>query len=268
MGGRFRLGTLLLVIVAAVDLSPALGQDFRIDTEVFVDGRKEPIAESLTLFVEGRIFDFGGAESEIALIDRSHGQMTLLDPVRKKQTSLAAPDALQLMLQIEAFAAASPDPVFSFAARPKFTTSSSDEKQGDEPRLRLQLKSDVISYNTLAFKPPRGEAAHLYRYFADWSARLNALRPGNLPPGARLELNAALAERGLIPLRVERTIQAGRLGRKIEVRSEHLITWSLSGEDRRRLERATDYLSQFPHQPFDEYRLEAAKPQPARQAQK
>ncbi len=81
--------------MATGNLSATFGQDFRIDTEVFVDGRKEPIAESLTLFVEGRIFDFGSAESEIALIDRAHGQMTLLDPVRKKQTSLAAPDALQ-----------------------------------------------------------------------------------------------------------------------------------------------------------------------------
>lgn len=53
MGGRLRLGWILLAVIATGDLSATFGQDFRIDTEVFVDGRKEPIAESLTLFVEG-----------------------------------------------------------------------------------------------------------------------------------------------------------------------------------------------------------------------
>ena len=111
----------------------------------------------------------------------------------------------------------------------------------------------------------RPEVVAAFRYFADQFARLNALRPGNLPPGARLELNKALAERKLLPLEIARTIPPANplvnpLAKKLVVRSRHLPNWSLSGEDRKKIDRAGTYLAQFSSVSFEEYRSASGKP--------
>jgi hypothetical protein len=39
-----------------------------------------------------------------------------------------------------------------------------------------------------------------------------------------------------------------------------LVTWTLSGEDRKRIERAGTYMAEFQAVSFEEYRSTAAKP--------
>jgi len=91
---------------------------------------------------------------------------------------------------------------------------------------------------------------------------------GHLPPGARLALNKALAERKLLPLEITRTIlPANPLGKKIVVRSRHLVNWSLSGEDRKKIDRAGTYLAEFSAVSFEDYRSASAKP-PVKTARK
>ena len=79
-----------------------------------------------------------------------------------------------------------------------------------------------------------------FREFADWYARLNAIRPGNLPPFGRLELNEALARRQLVPEEIDRTIVLdGRFGaKKVKACSRQSFVWTLSGTDRKRVEKA------------------------------
>jgi hypothetical protein len=89
-----------------------------------------------------------------------------------------------------------------------------------------------------------------------------------LPPGARLQLNQELASRGLLPTEIKLTIApSSRFKSKLELRSRHLINWTLSGSDRKRLERAGDYLQTFRTVSFEEY---CNKPAPGsdRQARK
>ena len=61
-----------------------------------------------------------------------------------------------------------------------------------------------------------------------------------------------------------------RLGKDMEVRSEHLINWSLSGADQKRITQAGEYVTsdEFKLIPFSEYRELALKPQAAKQAKK
>ena len=77
--------------------------------------------------------------------------------------------------------------------------------------------------------------------------------PGNLPAGARLEVNDAIAKKGLLPTKVERVIQESRFGKKIEVRSEHLVVWTLSQEDVKRIDIVGDQLTQFTLVPFEQF---------------
>ena len=97
---------------------------------------------------------------------------------------------------------------------------------------------------------------------ADWLARLNATRPNNLPPGARLALNEELAKRELLPREITRIITPPNpLANKEVVKSQHLMNWTLSGEDRKKIERAHDAMATFKPVSFDEYRHGPAKAQ-------
>jgi hypothetical protein len=242
--------------------SSAIGQDFRIDTEIFIGDEKQPAAEMLTIFSQGLVYDFLlSGQEEITMLDTVRGRFTLIDPVRKVKCGLSVQDVLQQTLSLEAHAAESKDALFMFAAAPQFETKVEEATENGQPTVRLNLSARPMEYAVTARPTDRPEAVTAFRYFADQFARLNALRPGNLPPGARLELNKALAERKLLPLEITRTIPpATPLGRKLVVRSRHLVNWSLSGEDRKKIDRAGTCLAEFGSIGFEEYRAAAAKP--------
>jgi hypothetical protein len=253
----------LTVLLLAAAATAALGQDFRIDTEVFLGDEKEPAAETLTLFYRGLIYDFllTGPE-EITMFDPQRGRFTLLDPARKLRCGVATQEVLDYTLALETHAAQSKDPLFTFAASPKFTPTAEEFQENGQDRTRLTLAGPTLEYSVVAYHPKKQpETVRAFRSFADWYARLNAMR-GSLPPGARLELNKTLFERDLIPLEITRTIAAPHLlAKKSEVRSRHLVTWSLSGEDHKRIERAGTYLAEFKAaKNFDEYRTAVSKP--------
>jgi hypothetical protein len=253
-----------LLLVLSVASAPA--QDFRIDTEIFVGDEKEPRDEMLTIFSQGIVYDFllTGKE-EITLLDTIRGRFTLLDPARKAKCSLAVQDVLQQALLLESHAVESKDPLFAFAAQPQFETTATEATENGQAIVRLSFAARPLEYAVTARPSDRPEVVAAFRYFADQFARLNALRPGNLPPGARLEVNKALAERKLLPLEITRTIPpasplANPLAKNLVLRSRHLANWSLSGEDRKKIDRAGNYLAEFASMGFEEYRSGAAQP--------
>jgi hypothetical protein len=260
-----------LLNFALVLALPALagGQDFRVDTELFIEAEKEPAIETLTVFTDGLVYDFVLTEPhEVVILDTARGRFSLLDESRQVRSSLGTQELLDFTLALEQHAAQAKDSLFSFAARPKFQTTEKVLEQNGQSLVELRLAGKPLEYVALGQRPERPEAAKIYRHFADWYARLNATRPGNLPSGARLALNEELALRELLPREVTRTITpANPLARKIEVRSRHLVNWTLSGEDRRRIERASDWLAKYRAVSYDEYRGLAAKPA-AKQAQR
>ena len=72
------------------------------------------------------------------------------------------------------------------------------------------------------------------------------MRPGNLPPFGRLELNRNLADQGLLPREVERTVRLGKVLPSTDIaRSRHLIQWQLSNTDRSRIRDAGGQRASF-----------------------
>jgi hypothetical protein len=254
------LGAFALVALGG-GVAPA--QDFRVDTEVFIGKEKKPAAETLTLFANGQIFDFLLQEpEEITLLDPVRGRLTLLDTARQIKCSLNTQELLDLSLAFESQAGESKDALFSFAARPDFAISSEEVRENGQDLVKLSLVGKPLEYHAVGRRPERLEAVRSFRYFVDFMARLNSQRPGNLPAGARLELNKQLAERELLPVEITRTIPPSNplTGKRIEVRSHHLVSWALSGEDRKRIDRAGTYLAEFRPVGFEEYRRATAQP--------
>lgn len=220
-------------------------QEFRIETDVFLDDAKQPVVETLTIFTNGVVYDFllTGVE-EITLFDRHRNRLVLMDTKRKVKTELTM------------------DGILSFVAEMKAQMNDEQRKTllGDEAEVTtneegwLVLTNDRVIYRAECVTPKDKAAAREYQEFADWYARLNALR-GNLPPFLRIELNGQVAQRGLIPKTVERTISDKSLlgGKKQTVRSQHLANWRLSTTDRKWIDRAGAYLATFPTVTFREY---------------
>jgi hypothetical protein len=253
----------LVWLVGTIGGMPAAasGQEFRVDTELFKDQEKQPFLEQLTIFaVDGTIYDFRLTEpKETAVFDPRHGRFTLLDESRKAKAAVTTQELLDFSLALETQAAQHRDRLFSFCAVPQFETIEQEIERNGQTMVELRLTGKPLIYVAEGIKPQQSEAVKAYRQFADWCVRLNATRPGNLPPGARLALNQAMAERGLLPFQITRTIPASGLTKKLDLRSEHRVNWALSGEDQKKVEHAADMMATFQAVSYDEYRGAAGK---------
>lgn len=255
-----RHGLKLLFIVLTSVAFVAAGQasnwaeDFRIDTEIFRGSLKTPEIEVLTIFRSGNVYDFQLTDpQEITVFEPRRGVLTLLNVKEKKKASVTTQELLNAALNMQAAAVNAGNPVFAAAAQPVFELTSVDFKENNSNFTKLTFAGKPIQYTVTGQIARHPAAANEYRYFSDWSARLSSLRPGNLPAGARLEVNDAIAKKGLLPTRVERVIQESRFGKKIEVRSQHLVVWTLSQEDVKKIDIVGDHLTKFTHVTFEEF---------------
>lgn len=220
----------------------ALGEDFRVENRVFVEGANEPISESKTLFRGGVAYDYLDNPEEVTVFDVGHQRIILLDPVHRLRTELNTADIETFNQQMRRVAPRRKDGLLRFLIDPTF-----DEKF-DSVSGELRLKSPYLTYRLTTTAIKNDRAASEYLTFSDWSARLAPLlNPQARPPFARLAVNNALRERGRVPLEVHLTItHEGALAtRKQTLRSEHRIQWRLRAADLRRVEETGRWLVTF-----------------------
>ncbi len=250
--------------IAMTACATVFAGDFRVDTQVFVGDEKKPRADTQTIFFGGRVFDFvrgeGGEVLEIAIFDPGRGRITLLDPTRKLQCTIANQELLDNVLELNKAAMAQKEPLFVAAADPQFEVKAELSGEGQAAKTKVTLASKLITYTATGKEPSQPQTVEAFKQFVDWSARLNAIRGGG-PPGARLALNRELAERKLLPEEIVRvTVQPGLRGKKVEVRSWQNFNWIISVADRQQMERAGDHLANFQAVSLAEYRTPAARP--------
>ncbi len=75
----------LLFVLALV--RSVLADEFRIESKVFSAKDEAPTSESLTLFDDGRVYDFLTSPREITVFDISRSRIVLLDPERNSARS-------------------------------------------------------------------------------------------------------------------------------------------------------------------------------------
>ncbi len=246
--GRSFVGAVVLACVCGGAASAQRQGDFRVETEIFAENAKQPLAENLTLFRGGVVYDFMLAPSkEITILDLRHGVFVLLDPSRRVKTTWSTQKLMQFIASLET--RARENKKLAYLISPQF------KEEFDEDQHNLVLSNDRIIYKVSGMKPKDAGFARRYRLFSDWSARLNAARPGNLPPHSRLALNRRLSELGLAPLEVEKTLIPQSVFKREPVifRSRQLFTWRLLGKDPQRIEQANDQAAQFKEVGVEEY---------------
>jgi len=200
-----------------------------------------------SVFVGNVVYDFSLVGSnEITIFDPAREQFVLLDVDRDMRLTLTTRQVLEINRAIRG-AADDRDPFFF---EPQF-----EESYEDQEKL-LTLSNKRIKYSAKGIVADQQSIRRQYRNFADWYARLNATRPGTMPPFARLELNKSMAGHGIVPEEVNLTIYPSNrlLGRKTEVTSKHLFAWRILETDRNRIERANQHRATFEEVSFRTYR--------------
>ena len=237
------VATLSLLIATA-----SQAQDFRIESEIFIGTQKQPVSENLTLFKDGRVYDFMlGEPNEVTVYDSLEEEFVLLDPKRRVQSTMTCDNILAFVARLKTTARRNKEP---FIFDPYFDIAY-DAKGG-----WVTLSSSRIIYRVKGAKPSDPRVVVQYRRFADWYARLNCMVPGSMPPFARIEMNKAMALRDLIPQRVELTInpRPRSTAKKVNVSSRHLVTWELSKMDHSRIATANKFMDSFSKVHYNDFR--------------
>jgi len=230
-----------LVFLAMLLPLAARADDFRIQSKVFGENPL-PLAENLTLFRAGVVYDYLEEPPTVTVFDPARGRFLLLDPTLRRQAEVTTHEVEQFVSLLKGRCAKDREEFLRFMANPQF------EIKEDQTAGELVLASQWLSYrvsSTLARSPTELEE---YRQFADWYAKLNTLtNPGNIPPFARLVLNATLFQRGEIPERVRLELTGPKpFGQQqVTFRSEHLITRRLLEADVQRINETGKHLSTF-----------------------
>ena len=221
----------LTFLVTSVSIpSSLIANDFRMETEVFVEGDQTPASTSLTLFSGSTVYDFLNSESpqgEITVFDVSRGRFVLIDSQRRLKTTLTKDYLLKFLEQVKSQAS---DDVVQ-----RYVSPQLDQKFNPSTKT-VTVSSDHLTYQATGVSAKWSPAIQQYRHFADWIARLNSTRVGNLHPYSRFELNRVMAEQKLMPRTIQRTVMLDRIGLRMQVvRSEHSIHWQLTNSDRKRI---------------------------------
>ena len=156
------------------------GQDFRVDTEVFFDQEKEPAVEALTIFSDGRVYDFLISQQEIVVFDPPRGQFILLDESRRIKAIVRTEELMEVTLELETHAVQSKSPELAFAARPNFETTSEEVKENGQDLVRLTLAGKPLTYTALgheAAAPRSCKAVPLLRRLVRPAERHAAVQP-------------------------------------------------------------------------------------------
>lgn len=250
-----RVAAICLMATAVTNLD-AIGtaEDFRIESKVFLEGQQQPLAETLTLFSDAVVYDFLLTQpEEIAVFDPRRERLVLLDVERRQMTTIHMKELQELNANLKEKAGG--------GALAEFIHPQFDEGFDAETGW-LTLAGSVVTYRARGSEAQDEPSSRQYQQFADWYARLNAVRPGGLPPFGRIELNAALARRSLVPeeVRLSFVVKEALREKKVELHSAHTVIWNLSRGDRERIEKAKDYLVTYKSVSFPKYCADTSSP--------
>ena len=228
-----------LVVFTMISLSAAgtkvNAQEFRITTNVFVEQNEKPVSTNLTLFSDSVIYDFvESSDGEVTVFDLDRGRIVLLNPAKQIKTILTTEFLLQYVKQLRQNASAETN-------NKLFDADLKEEAEVGSKRFAVS--SEHLTYEVTGASAKFPSAVKRFQYFADWFARLNATRVGNLPPQARIRVNQVVADHKMIPASVTRLLKVGN--RKQTVRATHITNWLWTNTDRNRISRVNNQLAKF-----------------------
>lgn len=240
--------SLALVLLAACG-SVAHAQERDLHIETFVYGAREKlVSENLTLFTNGRVYDFrrdptSHAVLEVAVYDPSRQRFDLIDVVGRRRMSISEAEILELLAQVVSNPEVTRrDPMLFDSSAMEHMEETYDQATG---WITLRTQDGRLSYRARGAAPRNPDSLAPYVTYIDWYARLNGTNPGKMPPFARLQLNQRFLRYGVLPEQVElRYAPPGSLiDRTVEATSKHFFTWGLSPSDQALIEKIGEWIN-------------------------
>lgn len=249
--------TLLLAIswllIPQFGTSCLLGQDFRIDSQVYIDAQRSPVSENITLFSSGIIYDFqlsdtGEIETEETVIfDSRQKTFTLLNHAKKTKLKLSD---LQLISIYEGVRKET-----RLDYRSKFLTDDSFDEVMDPDGNFITLSSPQIEYRYKGSQPSNVSILEQYNDFLHYFTLLNVSDPTKVPPFARMELNKSIKRIGWLPAEIQISVQQNNLFREaFSAKSKHSVRYQLSKQDQDRIDSIKRHWTQYKSVGLAEYR--------------
>ncbi|MEZ6093172.1 MAG: hypothetical protein R3C03_02885 [Pirellulaceae bacterium] len=216
-------------------LSIAVGQQFKLDSQVYVEGQPEPIANSLTLFDDGFVYDISLDPNDSTMIveavvyDSHAKSFDLIDMAQKRRVRI---EQFELVRMVENLRQSGmKEPHLKELVDPQMV------KDVDLASNEVSLHNAIIRYTAKCFKPDDSSILTTYYEFLDQCTRLSASDPRRLPPFARLELNQTLKQYSLLPQEISLKVSGGDFyDGDISLQSKHTLIMSLSDQDRSRIQ--------------------------------
>jgi hypothetical protein len=229
---------LFVIILSASLCGVAAAQDLRVYTTVrnLTDKRPNPpvLAESLTLFHAGRVYDYMENVGEVVIFEPLESKFTILGP-DYVGTTVTFAEIQQFLSKSRSEAQRVLDESQSDVASKRLASAL---RAQFSPKFKEQIRADSIKltgesliYDITTAPAPKDTAWEQYLDYADWAARLNfVLHPKSLYPDPRLEVNNSLRKARRLPVIVD---LGGRLDdRELRLRAEHRYGWELQSIDR------------------------------------
>ncbi len=226
---------------------------FRINNKVFVGKETSPTSQSCTMFYSGRVYDFMTNPEETIIFDAEMKRFLIISSQTKTQCSITLEEVDSFEQMMKDAAEKVKDEFIKSCLKPAFEItqdSKTDEWVYTAPRLVYRIKASA--------EPAPGMAA-AYAEFANKYALLNViLMPQTMPPFARMAVNNDLAKKGLLPEKIEITIQPQikplslNFGKE-KIHTTHNFVQGLGDGDLTRIRKAGENFGRFKPVSFDKY---------------
>lgn len=244
---------LATLLFAALPEDKVLGQEFRIESQVFVGDTTQPAAENLTLYRGEMVYDFRLANDashepiEIVIYDSRKRQFTLLDLSREIRTDIADFELLKMLQGLKETAETNEDAIP--LVEPKF------ERDFEVSNKTITLTNDDITYQAIGESPEDLSAMPLFYEAMDQLTKLSVSDPSRLPPFARMALNQEIKKHGMFPIEIRVHMREGVVTRQaFDAKSKHTALWKLSNRDTQRIDDAKRKWMKYRSVPLGEYR--------------
>lgn len=195
--------------------------EFRIDTDVYTDPSRPPVASNKTLFVSNRIIDWDEANRRMMRIDLAGDQIELADFSTQRRCRI----------EMHRLAAQLSELKTQLTPEQEQAWASPNGPIAESGGFLLESKNQQYRFKTAQPRDPSMAAA--YAEFADWSVHVSALYPPYKPPLLRMQLNAYLSESGMLPTEIQLTDL--RSTTKDVLVARILVQDSLTNQDRERI---------------------------------
>lgn len=240
-------------LISEFNLSSAVGQEFRIESQVYDANSKLPVSQNVTLFSQGLVFDFRMSNDaqpkplEIIVYNSRNRMLVLLDPARQIRLELADLSLLRIVDGVRRETMQD--------KRTSFLVENDFEEIADWSTKWVTLNSPQIVYRFKGEQPKDVSILPLYFEFLENFTRLGATDPTKIPPFPRMKLNQSIKRLGWIPSEVQITVSQNSLFREgFTAKSKHTLITQLSSKDRERIDLAKQYWQTFKNVKLDEYR--------------